>query len=174
MAIYGGSVVFLYGASSLYHWVQVAPRWLVVFRKIDHIAIYIVIAGSYTPVLYHGLSGWWRWSMLTGVWGLAILGVFLKVWFFNLPRVVSTAFYVTMGWLAVIPLGKMISNLPTGALILMVAGGVTYTLGAIIYATKGFFRSWPGPLGFHEVFHLFVVAGTICHFIMVMVYLVPM
>lgn len=172
MSIFGLSVIALYGASSLYHAVRTTPRKELALRKIDHMSIYILIAGSYTPVFYFGLSGGWRWAMLISVWALAIIGIVLKIWFMNAPRYVSTAFYVSLGWIALVPIVQLVHNLPLGALLMMVAGGVMYTLGAIVYAAK-IFRIPRIHLGFHEIFHLFVVAGTVIHFIMVLIYIVP-
>ncbi|TLS35762.1 hemolysin III family protein [Pseudalkalibacillus caeni] len=173
MTVYGVSVILLYGASSLLHWVRTTPRKEVILRKLDHIAIYLLIAGSYTPVFFYGLEGVWRWTMLSSIWILAAIGMALKIWFINVPRYVSTAFYVTLGWIAVVPFGQLIHYLPIGAIILMIAGGIAYTAGAIIYATKCF-DFIPNKFGFHEIFHLFVMAGTITHFIMMLVYIIPL
>lgn len=173
MSIFGLSVIALYGASSLYHAVRTTPRRELALRKIDHMSIYILIAGSYTPVFYYGLSGGWRWAMLISVWVLAIIGVILKIWFMNAPRYVSTAFYVSLGWIALVPIVQLVHNLPLGALLMMVSAGAMYTFGAIIYAAK-IFRIPRINLGFHEVFHLFVVAGTVIHFIMILIYFVPL
>ncbi|WP_232698837.1 PAQR family membrane homeostasis protein TrhA [Brevibacillus daliensis] len=171
MTIFGVSIILLYGASSIYHWVRTTPDKELILKKIDHIAIYILIAGSYTPVFYYGLTGWWKWSMLIAVWVLAIIGLFLKIYFINAPRYVSTIFYVTLGWIAVVPFAQLVHNLPMGAIVLTVIGGVMYTLGAVIYATK-IFDFFPNRFGFHEIFHLFVMAGTGIHFAMIMKYFV--
>ncbi|WP_240512020.1 PAQR family membrane homeostasis protein TrhA [Paludifilum halophilum] len=173
MTIYGISVILLYGASSLYHWVKTTPRKELILKKLDHIAIYLFIAGSYTPVFFYGLNGSWKWTMLTAVWLLAGIGAFLKIWFVHAPRYVSTAFYVTLGWIAVIPFVQLVHRLPTGAITLMVAGGVAYTVGAVIYATKCF-DFLPNRFGFHEIFHLFVMAGSAIHFAMMLIYILPM
>jgi hemolysin III len=173
MSIYGLSVVALYGASSLYHAVRTTPSKELTLRKIDHMAIYILIGGSYTPVFYYGLNGGWRTAMLISVWVLAILGIVLKIWYMNAPRYVSTIFYISLGWIALVPIVQLVHNLPPGAIILMVTGGAMYTLGGIIYAAK-IFRIPRIHLGFHEIFHLFVVAGTLVHFIMILIYFVPM
>lgn len=138
MTIYGVSVVTLYGASSLYHWLKIRPRKMLILKKLDHASIYLMIAGSYTPVFFYGLTGTWKLTMLTTVWILAILGILLKIWFINIPRYLSTAFYVIFGWIALVPFIELIKNLPTGAIILMFVSGITYTIGAIIYATKWF------------------------------------
>ena len=173
MLVYAFSVTLLYGASSLYHWRRTTAERELMLRKIDHMTIYVLIAGSYTPVLYYGLSGAWRWSMLGTVWGLAALGMILKIWFVGAPRWVTTAFYLALGWIAVIPFYQLVHTLPLGALILMVLGGLAYTFGAVIYGTKAF--SLPKlHLGFHEIFHLFVALGSLIHFFMIAIYILPM
>jgi len=173
MTIFGMSVIALYGASSLYHWIRTTKEKEFILRKLDHIAIYLLIAGSYTPVFFYGLQGPWRLTMLASVWILAVIGMVLKLWFMKVPRYVSTAFYVTLGWVALIPFFKLVQNLPIGAIILMALGGVAYTLGALIYATK-IFNFIPKKFGFHEIFHLFISAGTIIHYIMMIVYIMPL
>ncbi|WP_240627371.1 PAQR family membrane homeostasis protein TrhA [Thermoflavimicrobium daqui] len=173
MTIYGVSIILLYGASSLYHWVRTSPRKELILRKIDHCAIYLFIAGSYTPVFYHGLDGIWKWIMLPAVWVLALIGIFLKIWYIHAPRAVTASFYVSLGWIAVIPFAKLFQNLPVGAIILMFVGGIFYTIGAIIYATKCF-NFFPNRFGFHEIFHLFVMAGSTVHFFMMVLYIIPL
>lgn len=173
MTVYGVSAILLYGASSLYHWLKTAPRTELVLRTLDHIAIYLLIAGSYTPVFFYGLDGVLKWVMLVTVWVLAGIGMVLKVWLVSAPRFVTAAFYLMLGWIALIPFLQLVNNLPVGALILMMAGGVAYTLGAVIYATK-WFDFFPNRFGFHEVFHLLVVAGTVIHFVMMVLYIVPL
>lgn len=173
MMIYGLSMILLYGASSIYHWVQTTPKKELLLKKIDHIAIYFLIAGSYTPVFYYGLEGAWRWAMLISVWSLALIGMALKIWFIHAPRYVSAGFYVSLGWIALVPFLQLIKHLPQGAIILMAVGGVIYTMGAVIYATK-IFDFFPKRFGFHEIFHLFIAAGSIVHFIMILIYIVPM
>jgi len=170
--IFGTSIVTLYGASSIYHWVRSTPRTELTLRKIDHISIYYLIAGTYTPVLYFGLTGAWRWVMLSIVWALAVTGAILKLWFVKAPRVLTTTFYLALGWFALVPFAKLLQSLVTPAVILMIAGGVAYTIGGIIYATKKF-DIWPGKFGFHEVFHVFVGLGTVLHFIMIYQFVLP-
>ena len=172
MTIYGVSVILLYGASSLYHWVFTTPKKELILRKMDHCAIYLLIAGSYTPVFYYGLDGSLKWIMLLCVWGLSVLGIVLKMFFMHIPRYVSTAFYLTLGWIALVPFMQLVHSLPTGAIILMVLGGVFYTIGAVIYATK-WLDFYPGRFGFHEIFHLFIMAGTAVHFVMMVMYILP-
>jgi hemolysin III len=173
MATYGATVIILFGASSLYHWIRTSPGKVLVLKKLDHAAIYLLIAGSYTPVFFYGLKGVWKWAMLGTVWFLACAGIILKMWYINAPRWVSTSFYIGLGWIALVPFIQLVRNLPPGAIALMIAGGVFYTVGAAIYATKRL-NFFPGRFGFHEIFHLFVTAGSITHFIMVARYIVPL
>ncbi len=173
LTVFGVTTILLYGASSLYHWIKSTPRVEQALRKVDHIAIYLLIAGTATPVFYHGLTGAWRWSMLGSIWGLALVGIVLKFWLINAPRFVSAGFYMSMGWVALIPIFQLVGNLPMGAIMLIFIGGVFYTIGAIIYATKAF-NFLPNRFGFHEIFHLFVVAGTVAHFLMMVLYIAPM
>ena len=173
MTIYGLSMIVLYGASSAYHWARTTPPKELILKKIDHISIYFLIAGTYTPFFYYGLEGTWRWAMLVAVWILAIVGMALKIWFIHAPRYVSVIFYVSLGWIALIPFLQLIKHLPIEAIILMAVGGVAYTMGAIIYATK-IFDFFPKRFGFHEIFHLFIASGSIIHFIMIIIYIVPL
>jgi hemolysin III len=173
MSIYGISVILLYGASSIYHWLHTTSQNELILKKLDHCAIYLLIAGSYTPVLYYGLDGSWCWSMLGAIWGLTVIGILMKVWFIRIPRYISTLFYVILGWIAVIPFAKLLHKLPIGAIILMSVGGALYTIGAIIYATKWLDFS-PNRFGFHEIFHFFVMAGSGVHYAMMVVYIIPL
>jgi hemolysin III len=173
MGVYGISILLLYAASATYHWIRTTPKKELLLRKLDHIAIFLLISGSYTPVFYYGLEGSWRIVMLSSVWGVALLGIFLKIFYMKLPRLVSTSVYLLMGWIALIPFIKLINGLPTGALILIMAGGLSYTVGGIIYGTKRP-RFFTGRVGFHEVFHVFVLVGTTLHFFMVFHYILPM
>ena len=173
MTIYGVSVLVLFGASTLYHWIKTTPEKERLLRKLDHISIFLLIAGSYTPVFYYGLEGIWKWAMLWAIWVLAFVGIVLKVFFLDVPRSVSTAFYISLGWMALIPLFKLVQSFPLEALILMFLGGVSYTIGGVIYATK-IFNFFPNKFGFHEIFHLFVSMGSVLHFVMIWRFVVPM
>lgn len=173
MTVYGVSLVLLFGASTLYHGLRTTPRGQLVLRRIDHVAIYFLIAGSYTPVFYYGLPDPWRWPMLGSVWGLAVLGMLLKIWLIGAPRYLSAAFYLALGWIALVPSGQLFRFLPSGALVLALIGGAAYTLGAVIYATRGFGLGGRTE-GFHEVFHLLVIVGSAVHFAMMIAYIVPL
>jgi hemolysin III len=172
MTIFGASIILLYGASSILHWIRTTPEKELILIKIDHMAIFILIAGTYTPVLYYGLMGAWKWVMLIAVWLLSFIGIAIKIWFINLSRTISTAFYLALGWIAIIPFAKLVETLPVEAIILMISGGVAYTIGGIIYATK-ILDFIPNKFGFHEIFHIFVVLGTLLHFLMIFIYIMP-
>jgi hemolysin III len=172
MTVYGVSLIVLYGASTIYHWVETTPKKERILRKIDHISIFLLIAGTYTPVFYYGLEGTWKWAMLSAIWILSLVGIVLKVFFIGVSRIVSTALYILIGWAALIPLFKLVENLPIGAIVLMFLGGVAYTIGAAIYATKSF-DFIPNKFGFHEIFHIFVSLGSVLHFIMIWCFVLP-
>jgi hemolysin III len=168
-SIFGTSLILLYTASTLYHLLVVSERGSVILRKIDHMMIYVLIAGTYTPMCLIPLRGSWGWSILISIWGIAMVGIILKILWFNAPRWLYTLFYLVMGWLIVIAFAPLVRTMPVGAILWLVAGGLLYTVGAIIYGTK-----WPRlkskVFGFHEVFHLFVLYGSFCHFWMMFKY----
>ncbi len=162
-SIFGASMILLYTASSLYHLLTVSERGTKLLRKIDHMMIYVLIAGTYTPVCLVPLRGGWGWSLLASIWGIAMAGIIMKVLWFNAPRWLYTLFYAVMGWLIIIAFVPLIRALPAAAMLWLIAGGLLYTVGAVIYGTK-----WPRlksrVFGFHEVFHIFVLYGSFCHF----------
>ncbi len=168
-SIFGTSLILLYTASTVYHLLVVSERGSIILRKIDHMMIYVLIAGTYTPMCLIPLRGSWGWSILISIWGIAMVGIILKILWFNAPRWLYTLFYLIMGWLIVIAFAPLVRTMPVGAMIWLVAGGLLYTVGAIIYGTK-----WPRFrskfFGFHEVFHLFVLYGSFCHFWMMFKY----
>jgi hemolysin III len=165
VAIFGASLVLLYTASTLYHWYD-DPELKRVLRRFDHAGIFLLIAGTYTPFLLVSLRGPWGWSLFGVVWGLGLIGVVLKFWFAGRFRVVSTIIYIAMGWLVLIALKPIMAALPSGGFRLLVAGGFIYTGGTVFYLWK--------RLPFHHaVWHLFVLGGSICHFVAVFGYVVP-
>lgn len=172
VVIFGISIITLYGASSIYHWVRTTAKKEMLLRKIDHISIYFLIAGTYTPILMQCLEGLWKWIMLGTIWSLSLIGAALKVWFMKIPRYISTLFYLGLGWMAIIPIKKLMVVLPTAGMVLLLAGGIAYTIGGIIYATK-MFNFIPHKFGFHEVFHIFVGLGTVLHFLMIYIFVIP-
>ncbi len=156
-SIYGATLIMLFLASTVYHAVQHTPLRSV-FRRIDHAAIYIFIAGSYTPFALVALRGPLGWTMLAIIWGLAIAGILFKVWFINRWVVLSTLAYVGMGWLGIIAFPQLIHVLPTYGTAFLIAGGIIYTLGVIFYAIERI------PYN-HAIWHLFILAAAACHFV---------
>lgn len=163
--VFGLSMVGLYAASASYHSFRPGERGLLWLRKLDHAGIFLLIAGSYTPVAYFGLEGTWRTGVLGAVWGIAGAGILLKLLTLRLPRWVSTLLYLGMGWLALVFLPQLARNLPAAAIFWLAAGGVLYSVGAVIYGTKRW-NPRPGTFGFHEIWHLFVLGGTGAHLAM--------
>jgi hemolysin III len=155
-SVYGATLVLLYAASTLYHALH-GPRVKAVFQRLDHAAIYLLIAGTYTPFVLVTLRGGWGWSLFGVVWGLALLGVVLKSVFGVRLAVLSTVVYVVMGWLVAIAAAPLAASLPTGGVRWLVAGGVLYTAGVIFFA-------WERVRYSHAVWHLFVLAGSAAHF----------
>ena len=166
MAIFMSSMILLYGASAMYHSVNLSGRPLRIFRKLDHMMIFILIAGSYTPVCLIVLGGDLGYTLLTLVWGIAIAGMLIKACWITCPKWFSSVIYIAMGWVCLLVFGRLLDTLPTAAFLWLLAGGIIYTVGGIIYALKlPLFNSRHKGFGSHEVFHLFVMAGSVCHFI---------
>ncbi|MTI82034.1 MAG: hemolysin III family protein [Firmicutes bacterium] len=163
-SIFGTSLILLYAASSLYHLLPLSQKGRSVLRRIDHMMIYVLIAGTYTPVCLIALKGAWGYSLLVGVWALAIVGILLKIFWMGAPRWFSTLLYVLMGWLIAIAFWPILQTVPTAGVVWMVMGGVFYTIGAVFYGFKWPPNIIPGWFGFHEIFHVFVMAGSFSHF----------
>jgi hemolysin III len=171
LLIYGISLSMVFFASSAYHLVQ-ARRWVQVLRKVDHSAIYVLIAGTYTAYCYSTLTGAWRWGVLGVIWALAMTGVIVKVFVIKAPRWVTAGVYVAMGWLALLIPRELMMSLPVGALVWLIVGGVVFTIGAVVYVTKRMDFA-PGVFGFHEVWHIFVILGSLSHYIGILAYVAP-
>ena len=167
LIVYGASLIFLFSASATYHMVQAKDKALEIFRKVDHAAIYCLIAGTYTPFCINAFTGFWKWGMLTIIWSLAIIGIVIKVFIIRSPRWLNAGIYVAMGWLCVGASGQLLAALPAWVLTWLIIGGVTYTLGAVVYSTR-MFNFVPGVFGFHEVWHIFVLLAAAAHFVAVM------
>lgn len=167
LVVYGLSLIFLFSASATYHMVQVKDKALEIFRKVDHAAIYVLIAGTYTPFCVNAFEGFFKWGMLSVIWSLAVIGIIVKVFYIKAPRWLNAGIYVIMGWLSVSAAGQMLTTLPTWVFAWLLAGGIIYTLGAIVYSTK-IFNFKPGVFGFHEVWHIFVLLAAGAHFVAVM------
>jgi hemolysin III len=171
--IFGTSLIALYLASSLYHLLPLSPAGVARLRKLDHVAIFVLIAGTYTPFCLLALDGGWRWGLLALVWGLALCGVSLKLFWMGAPRWLSVACYLGMGWVAVVAVPALLRTVPAGGMGWVLAGGLTYSAGALVYGLKRP-NPVPGVFGFHELWHLFVIAGSTCHFWAVLRYLAPL
>ncbi|MDO9300987.1 MAG: hemolysin III family protein [Anaerolineales bacterium] len=166
LVIYGISLIFLFSASATYHMVRVKDKALEIFRKIDHSAIYFLIAGTYTPFCINAFTGYWKWGMLITIWSLALIGIGVKVFIIRVPRWLNAGLYLVMGWLVVGASGQLLAALPAWVLTWLIIGGVIYTLGAIVYITK-MFNFVPGVFGFHEVWHIFVLLAAAAHYVAV-------
>ena len=171
MAIFMLSMVLLYAASTTYHSLSVSENIIKIFRKIDHMMIFVLIAGSYTPVCLIVLGGKQGYTLLAVVWAIAILGMSMKALWVTCPKWFSSTLYIAMGWVCVAVFGSLWNTLPHTAFLWLLAGGVVYTAGGVIYALKlPLFNSKHENFGSHELFLLFVMGGSICHFIFMYLY----
>jgi len=164
--IYGASLIMLYSASSLYHLLPVSPRIVQRLRLLDHLMIYILIAGTYTPICLLALPGSWGISMLAIIWTLAAAGMATQGLWFKAPRWLSTLIYILMGWLVIVATIPLYRAVGWAGVLWLLGGGILYSVGAAVYAVKwpNFANPW---FGFHELFHLFVMAGSFCHYWMI-------
>lgn len=174
MLIFGVSMVELYTVSAIYHigsgrWGERAHRTL---RTLDHASIFVFIAATYTPLCFNLMDGWLRAASLSGIWMMAAIGVGIKALSLQLPRAVSTSLYLVMGWISIFTLPALWEVLPGDAVALLALGGLMYTVGALVYA-----KQWPNPFprvfGYHEIFHLFVIAGCVVFAIVIWVWVLP-
>lgn len=166
MSVFMTSMVLLYTASTLYHSVNVTGRALRIFKKIDHMMIFVLIAGSYTPVCLLALEPHTGHILLAVVWGIAIAGMLFKAFWVTCPKWVSSILYISLGWACLSVFGQLFHSLSLGCFLWLLIGGIIYTIGGVIYALKlPLFNSRHKNFGSHEIFHLFVLGGSICHFI---------
>ena len=173
MFVFIGSMVLLYGASATYHSINVAPNIIKIFRKIDHMMIFIMIAGSYTPVCLLVLDKYTGSRMLAAVWGVALLGILIKALWITCPKWFSSILYIGMGWICISAIKPIIHTLSLSAFMWLLAGGLLYTVGGVIYALKlKVFNEKHAGFGSHEIFHLFIMAGSFCHFIFMYQYVI--
>lgn len=172
MLVFGLSMVELFAVSAIYHIGTWRPEVHRKLRAVDHANIFVLIAGTYTPLCFNVLSGWLRPTFLVAIWVLAITGVSLAAFTVRWPRWVSTSLYIIMGWVSLLALPALLEALSWGPVITIFLGGLAYTLGAVVYALK---RPDPFPrvLGFHEVFHLFVIMGAILDAAAIWVWVAP-
>lgn len=161
------SMILLYAASATYHTLDISPKVNQILRKVDHMMIFILIAGTYTPVCMIVLGDRTGWSLLALVWGIAVVGILINALWITCPKWFSSAIYIAMGWVCVFAFSKIVAALPSQAFGWLLAGGIIYTIGGVIYALKlPIFNSIHKNFGSHEIFHLFVMGGSLCHYIM--------
>ena len=167
LAIFILSMIGLYAASTIYHTLDISPKINKLLRTIDHMMICILIAGTYTPVCMIVLGDKTGWTMLTLVWGIAIVGILINALWITCPKWFSSLIYIAMGWVCILAITKILSSMPRAGFMWLLAGGIIYTVGGIIYAMKlPFFNSRHRYFGSHEIFHLFVMGGSLCHYVM--------
>ncbi len=164
--IYGLSLVFLFSASSLYHIFKKEENELSFWRKMDRLAIFFMIAGTYTPICYYCMDGNWRWAMIAIQWGLVGFGAISQLCFPRAPRVFYAMIYVCMGWTGLFPVKQVLANMSVSQTVLLFTGGVAFTIGGLIYAIKKP-RLAPGIFSFHELFHVMVLIGGSLHYAMI-------
>ena len=168
-SIYGATLIILYSFSTLYHWLpQEAGGKDQLFRKLDHLSIYLLIAGTYTPFCLVTMRGPWGWSLFGIIWGLAITGILVQSVYINVKRWITTLIYVGMGWMVLIALNPLLEALPLNGIYLLLAGGLAYSIGGIVYAVKR--PNFSKHFGFHELWHIFVLAGSFFHFLCVLIF----
>jgi len=170
LSVFGVSSVLLYCASSTYHKSNASEKVIKILRRVDHSMIYVLIAGTYTPICLIALKGTIGTTLFFVIWILALIGIVLKIVWFDAPRWLSTGFYILMGWISVIAIVPIIRAISLGGFMWLLAGGLFYTVGGVIYATKRpkinlrFF-------GFHEIFHIFIMLGSLCLYILMFKYI---
>ena len=161
--VFGATMLLMFSTSALYHLAHGSDELITWLKRIDHMAIFLMIAGTYTPICLVPLNGTLGWSLFAGVWAFAVAGIALKLFWIDAPRWLSTVIYLGMGWLVIFAIEPAAERIPPHVLWWIVAGGLFYTVGAVIYALK-WPDPWPTVFGFHEIWHVFVMAGVFCHF----------
>ena len=175
LGIFIGSMILLYAASTLYHTLDLSQKANKMLKKIDHMMIFILIAGSYTPICMIALPQPLGMQLLALVWGIALVGIVVKMFWVTCPKWFSSVLYISMGWTCVLAFTRLINSLSGAAFGWLLAGGIIYTIGGVIYALKlPIFNAKHKFFGSHEIFHLFVMAGSICHFIVMYVFVAGM
>lgn len=164
--VYGFSIVFLFSASTIYHARKNSEDENSLWRKFDHLAIFFMIAGTYTPLCYIYLESGWKWGIIIAQWSLVIIGSLFKFFYIKAPRFISTIIYLLMGWMAIIVVGKLVPIMTMKEVILLFSGGILFTIGAVVYIMK-FPDLLPGRIGFHGIFHIFIMLGGAVHYLMV-------
>ena len=164
-SIYGGTLFLLYLIATLYHSLR-SPGAKRVFEMLDHSAIFLLIAGTYTPFTLVTLRGPWGWSLFGVVWGLGIVGIVYKIFFTGRHKFFSTFLYIALGWMALLAFKPLLANLASGGMVLLILGGLSYSLGTVFYHREKFYYS-------HAIWHLFVLAGSLFHYFAILLYVLP-
>lgn len=167
--IFGISMILLYSASATYHMVVARDKVIAFLRKLDHSMIFLLIAGTYTPFCLISLNGVTGWVMFAIIMIVAVSGILFKMVWFNCPRWLSTGIYIAMGWLAVFIISPLTEVVSVKGIVLLLVGGILYTIGAVIYGAKPKFLSFR-HMGFHEIFHIFILLGSTAHFLCIYLY----
>ncbi len=174
LAVYAASLILLYAASTTYHTFDISEKVNTILKKIDHMMISVLIAGSYTPVCLIVLKGKTGLILLSIVWAIAIAGILIKAFWVYCPKWVSSVLYIGMGWTCVLAFTQILNNMSPAAFGWLLAGGIIYTVGGVIYALKlPIFNNRHKNFGSHEIFHLFVMGGSACHFVVMYAFLLP-
>lgn len=175
LGIFISSMILLYAASTIYHTLDLSPKVNKLLKKMDHMMIFVLIAGTYTPICIIVLPQPLGMKLLALVWGIAIAGIIIKMFWVTCPKWFSSILYISMGWTCVLAFTQILNNLSNAAFGWLLAGGIIYTIGGIIYALKlPLFNAKHRYFGSHEIFHLFVMGGSICHFIVMYVFVAGM
>jgi len=169
LIIYGISLIFMFSASAAYHLIQSEDKVIYRLRIVDHSAIYILIAGTYTPLCFHYFTGFWRWGMMLIIWIMAVSGVVINFFAVNAPRWITAGIYLIMGWFSILAVREMLRTMPFGAIVWLILGGILFSIGAVVYMLKKP-DPWPNQFGFHEIWHIFVLGGCLAHYIMIAYY----
>lgn len=173
MIIFISSMFLLYCASTVYHSFDISVAVNKLLQRIDHSMIFVLIAGSYTPVCLLALPAAKGIPLLVAVWVTAFIGIFLTIFLVNCPKWISSIVYIAMGWMCVFVFGSLYSDLSFSAFLWLLAGGIIYTIGGVLYALKlPIFRYLPHNFGIHEIFHVFVMGGSLCHYVFMYLYLI--
>lgn len=164
LSIYGGSLILLYLASSMFHGLDISEEWNDRLRRFDHMMIFVLIAGSYTPICLITMQGLWGWGIFAVVWAVAAAGIVMKIFLPHLPPLATSLIYLGMGWFGVVAFVPLAQIVPFDGLMWLIVGGLIYTAGGIIYAIE---RPDPYPevFGHHEIFHIFILGGSAAHFV---------
>ena len=174
LTVYAISLILLYAASTTYHTFDISPKVNTILKKIDHMMISVLIAGSYTPVCLIVLHNHIGYILCALVWSVAILGIILKGCWITCPKWLSSVLYIGMGWTCVLAFSQILNNMSSAAFAWLLTGGIIYTVGGVIYALKlPIFNSRHKNFGSHEIFHLFVMGGSMCHFVVMYAFLLP-